>query len=61
MTIAFLFVTVFFGMFITYIWNSKTLLNLAIKIAMSFYTLWAILMLLAAVWPYVNNGKMQVF
>jgi hypothetical protein len=61
MLIAFLITTVLFGMFISYIWSSKSFLDVIIKMVFSFYTIWAILLLAGAVWPMVNNGSMKLF
>jgi hypothetical protein len=60
MLIAFLIASILFGMWITYMWSSSGALNSMIKVLLSIYTLWAVTMLLAQVWPMINNGTVRL-
>lgn len=60
MMISFLFVSILFGMFVSYLWSSKGALNTLIKMAFTIYTLWAILMLMGVVIPMINSGQMRL-
>lgn len=61
MIIAFITVSVVFGMFISYIWSSNGATNVLIKMAFSFYTLFGIFMLFMALAPMINESGMKLF
>ena len=61
MLIAFLIASLFFGMFISYIWSSKGFANVAIKMVFSAYTLWTAALLIGVASTMVNTTAMKLF
>lgn len=61
MLLAFVSVSFFIGLFMTFIWSSSGFANCLIKSAFAIYALWCAALLLGLLWPYINNGTMKLF
>jgi len=61
MLIAYLTASLFFGMFVSYIWSSNGLANVFIKMAFSAYTLWSAALLIGVAGTMVNTTAMKLF
>jgi hypothetical protein len=60
--IAFISASVFFGLFISYIWSSNGALNVLIKTAVTGYTMWGVVIWLILMWKYFepHMGNMRL-
>jgi len=61
MLIAYLTASLFFGMFISYIWSSNGFANVFIKMVSSAYTLWTAALLLGMLSTMVSTTAMKLF
>lgn len=53
MSITYLIVSLVIGVFMSYVWSSKDLPNLFIKMVAILYTIWTFLLLTGASWNYI--------
>lgn len=60
MILAFLAVSIFIGMFVSYLWSSRTLGNTLIKMALSAYTIWAIILFAILIVPFIAQSSMKL-
>lgn len=61
MLIAYLTASMFFGMFISYIWSSNGFANVFIKMVFSAYTLWTAALLIGVASTMISTTAMKLF
>ncbi len=61
MLIAFLIVSMLIGLFLSIASDAFDMTTIALKVFFIGYTICSGILLLGAVWPYINNGQIRLF
>lgn len=60
MQIAYLVITLFIGLFLSYAWSGKTWINAILKVLFLSWSIWTFLMLLGTLSPLIQHGGMRL-